>query len=462
LDRDQKLKIISDFKSIKGVKWTKIVPNDNGDWINQRDPLFKAFLPLAERDGENGQSVFTSNSYGVITSRDPWVYNSSQAALENSVRRLINAFNEESEKYRIACEGITKESWPALEDVVSSDPKRINWSRALKKDAERGKRIEFNPHHIVAAAHRPFGRQFMYFDRRLNEMTNLTKRMFPTTAHRNIVISCTGVTDRKGFSCLVADQVPSMHLTDTGMCYPLYYYEPKDAANIDLFSNDTDEAFVRRDGISDWALSHFRSHYQDASISKEDIFWYTYGILHSNEYRENFRSDLQKVHPRLPLAKDFRAFCEAGRSLGALHLDYDRAEPYPVTFKQGDLRIATIDDPEAFFRVIGMKFGGKRNGVDKSTVIYNGNVTMQNIPLDAYDYVVNGKPALEWVMERQGVKADKDSGLVNDTNRYAAESAGNPAYPLELFQRVITVSLETMRIVRGLPSLELTTNSDTV
>ncbi len=453
LSREEKLKIIADFGSIAGIKWTRIAPNENGDWINQRDPAFQSFLPLAARDGESGQSVFTSNSYGVVTNRDPWVYNSSIPELEASVRRLIAAFNEECVKYSKACEGLAKESWPALEDVVSSDPKRISWSRALKKDAERGKAIEFNPQSIVAAAHRPFGRQFMYFDRRLNEMVNLTKRMFPTAAHRNVVISCTGVTDRKGFSCLVTDQVPSMHLTDTGMCYPLYYYEDRNEANADLFDDRADDLYIRRDGISDWALGRFQSRYNNPSITKEDIFWYTYGVLHSPEYRESFRSDLQKVHPRLPLAGDFRAFCDAGRSLGSLHLNFDGVEPYPVTLKQGDLRVANIGNPETFFRVTGMKFGGKRNGIDRGTVIYNANITMENIPPEAYDYVVNAKSALEWVMERQGVKTDKESGIVNDANRYAVEAVGNPAYPLELFQRVITVSLETMKIVKGLPPL---------
>ena len=152
---------------------------------------------------------------------------------------------------------------------------------------------------------------------------------------------------------------------------------------------------------------------------------------------------------------DFRAFRDAGRTLGDLHVGYERVEPYPVTFKQGDLRLANIPDPEAFYRVTKMKFGGSGKSKDKSVVIYNANITMQDIPLEAYEYVVNSKPALEWVMERQCVKTDKDSGIVNDANRYAIETVGNPAYPLELFQRVITVSLETMKIVRSLPALDI-------
>lgn len=453
LTREDKLKLVSELGSASQVPWRRIAPNPEGDWINQRDPAFQSFIPLAERDAEDGHSLFASNSYGVVTNRDPWVYHSSRAELESNVRRLIDAFNEEAEKYRRACDGLAKDSWPPLEDIVSSDPKRISWSRALKKDAERGKLIEFDPANIVEAAHRPFGRQYMYFDRRLNEMVNLTKRMFPADGYENVVISCTGVTDRKGFSCFAANRVPSMHLTDTGMCYPLYYYEPREDS-ADLFDADADDAYIRRDGITDWSLETFRRHYHDPSITKEDIFWYSYAVLHAPDYRARFSADLQKVHPRIPMARDFRGYSDAGRALGELHLNFDSVEPYPVTIKQGDLRLARIDAPERFYRVTRMKFAGKRGEQDKSTVIYNGNITIQDIPLEAHDYMVNGKSALEWVMERQGLLSDKPSGIINDTNLYARETMKSAAYPLELFQRVITVSLRTMEIVRGLPKID--------
>jgi predicted helicase len=146
---------------------------------------------------------------------------------------------------------------------------------------------------------------------------------------------------------------------------------------------------------------------------------------------------------------------DAGRKLGDLHCGYEQVEPYPVTFSRGDTSLAPPADPEAFYRVEQMKFAGKRPNLDKSTVIYNANITMTGIPLPAYEYVVNGKPALEWVMERQCVKTDKASGIVNDANRYAIETVGDSAYPLKLFQRVITVSLETMRIVKALPPLDI-------
>jgi predicted helicase len=151
----------------------------------------------------------------------------------------------------------------------------------------------------------------------------------------------------------------------------------------------------------------------------------------------------------------FWAFAEAGRKLGDLHVNYESVERYPVTYKEGSEQLWHVADPVAFYRVEQMKFGGKRPKLDKSSVCYNGNITMTDVPLEAYEYVVNGKSALDWVMERQCVKTDKASGIVNDANDYANETMHDPAYPLHLFQRVITVSLETMKIVKSLPKLDI-------
>jgi predicted helicase len=218
------------------------------------------------------------------------------------------------------------------------------------------------------------------------------------------------------------------------------------------------ERWSQRDAITDVGLAHFQNAYPGEEITKDDLFYYTYGLLHSTDYRDRYADNLSKDLPRIPVVKSiegFRAFVDAGRKLGDLHVGYESVEPYPVAIAQGDLRLANIDDPESFYRVEQMKFAGKRPKLDKSTVLYNSNITMTGIPLEAYEYVVNGKPALEWVMERQCVKTDKASGIVNDANRYANETVGDPAYPLLLFQRMITVSLETMKIVRSLPALDI-------
>jgi predicted helicase len=254
--------------------------------------------------------------------------------------------------------------------------------------------------------------------------------------------------------------MPCLDNIEKGQCFPLYLYGD-DETERGLFATEEAKADqICRDAITDAGLAHFQAAYPSEKISKEDLFYYIYGLLHSTEYRERFANNLAKQLPRIPAVKsyaDFAAFHDAGRALGDLHVNFETVAPYMVTFQEGDHRLIPEAEvnPKKFYRVKKMKFGGKGKEKDRSTVIYNDHITMQNIPLEAYKYVVNGKPALEWVMERQVVKTDTSSGIVNDANDYANETVGNPKYPLELFQRVITVSLETMKIVNDLPSLEI-------
>lgn len=259
---------------------------------------------------------------------------------------------------------------------------------------------------------------------------------------------------------LMTDRIIDLQPDGGCQCFPLYLYEVEEAE--DLFNDGKFSRPQRRDSISDEGLKHFQNAYptEGAAITKNDLFYYIYGILHYPEYRERFANNLIKELPRIPAVErfaDFMAFSKAGRRLGDLHADFEAVEPFPVTIREGDLRLASIDDPKAFYRVEKMKFGGKGKAKDKTTVHYNGTITMTGIPLRAYEYVVNGKPALEWVMERQTVKKDKASGIINDANDYANETIGDPAYPLKLFQRIITVSLETLDIVESLPSLDFDT-----
>ena len=276
----------------------------------------------------------------------------------------------------------------------------------------------------------------------------------------NLAIVVPGPGTKSGFEPLMISEFAGDDLIEKGQCFPLYLYEPSQPDD-GLFAASGDQAsLTRRDAITDEGLAHFRAAYPSEEISKEDLFYYIYGLLHSPDYRERFKNNLAKQLPRIPAVKtyrDFGTFRDAGRALGNLHTNFETVEPAMVTFKEGDHKLypEAEADPVKFYRVKKMKFGRKGKEKDKTTVIYNDRITMQNIPLEAYEYVVNGKPALEWVMERQIVKTDKASGIVNDANDYANETVGDPRYPLDLFRRVITVSMETMNIVNGLPKLEL-------
>jgi len=452
LTREQKLQKVAAFKSVSGMcdagKWSTIVPDEHNDWITQRDSTFEKYIVVGERGTDSRSTLFSTFTTGVKTKRDAWSYNSSASKIVENISRSVKFYNGCLERF-IASGG------DSFEDFAPDEDASISWSRGLKNSFEKKRPVELKENAIRRSVYRPFFNQHLYFDRTFSDELSATGKIFPV---QNAAIALTGVGARS-FSALMVDIVPCLDCVEKGQFFPLKVLERTDSSNVDLFSGDgAATEFTQRDGITDYGLQHFQAAYPNATITKDDIFYYVYGLLHSEEYRERFADNLSKQLPRIPAVKqeaDFWAFVEAGRKLGDLHVNYENVEPYAVTYKEGDLRLANVADPVAFYRVEQMKFAGKRPNLDKTTVIYNSNITMTNIPLEAYDYVVNGKSALDWVMERQCVKKDKASGIVNDANDYANETMHNPAYPLELFQRVITVSLETMKIVRSLPKLEI-------
>lgn len=454
LTTTQKLNIIRDFASVDGIAksdgWNTITPDENNDWLDQVDRSFDKFMLIGsgERGGPNEESVFELASLGINSNRDPWVYNSSRKRLSSNMQRMIATYNAEIDAAK------------PLADATN-DPKSIKWSSSLTSKYERGIRGEFSEDWITEGHYRPFCIQNFYGEPIFVHRYGKMQRIFPDPKLKNLIIQVSGTGARAGFAALMSNRLPDLHTIDSGQCFPLYLYEesqPDDG----LFAASGDQAggLTRRDAITDAGLAHFQAAYPGKAISKEDLFYYIYGLLHSNEYRTRFANNLAKQLPRIPAVKryeDFAAFTEAGRKLGHLHVNFETVTPYMVTFKEGDHRLIPEAEanPKKFYRVKKMKFGGKSKEKDRTTVIYNEHITMQNIPLEAYDYVINGKPALEWVMERQVVKTDKASGIVNDANDYANETLGNPRYPLELFQRAITVSLETIRIVGALPALSI-------
>ena len=460
LDRASKLGIIRRIGSKSNIAaaggWTEIIPDQYGDWLDQRDRSFDAFIRIGEKKNKSALKLFETFSQGILTSRDAWCYNASRASVVQNIRCTIDVYSKHLSRR-------PAEGYPdRIEDFITSDKKQISWSRSLKGDLSKGMSLSFREEAIVPSAYRPFTRQFLYYDRLLDEVVHQMPRIFPTGREENRVICAAGVGARSGFSCLMVNCLPDFQTADNGQCFPLRIYEPTDRSPDEapglLSESSASGGYRVRDAITDAGLEHFEAAYPGERIGKEDIFYYVYGLLHSEEYRARVANNLSKELPRIPCVKtagDFRAFRDAGRRLGDLHVNYESGNPYPVTIKQGDLRLAAIGDPEAFYRVTKMKFGGTGRDKDRTTVVYNANITMQGIPLEAYDYVVNGKPALEWIMDRQVVKTDKASGIVNDANKYAVETVENPAYPLELFQRIITVSLETTKIVRELPELGL-------
>lgn len=453
LDQKQKLAIIRDFGSVEGISkvrgWKNIRPDENNDWLDQVDRNFDKFMVLGDKSKDIGQKLFKRYSRGLLTNRDAWSYNSSEERLLANIERSIRFFNSLSAKKM------------DLASAEANDPKMISWSRDLRRRFEKGERLALQKASVKPAIYRPFSPQKLYSDGCLVETTGASRVTFPNRDSENLLINIKGNWRGQGFLALMTSQIMTDQSDGGCQSFPLYLYEePQPDDGLFAASGDQAGGLTRRDAITDEGLAHFQAAYPGEEISKEDLFYYIYGLLHSPDYRERFANNLAKQLPRIPAVKtfaDFAAFRDAGRALGDLHVNFETVAPYMVTFKEGDHRLIPEAEanPTKFYRVKKMKFGGKGKEKDRTTVIYNENITMQNIPLEAYDYVVNGKPALEWVMERQVVKTDKASGIVNDANDYANETVGDPRYPLELFQRVITVSLETMRIVDALPTLSI-------
>ena len=451
LDKEAKREIVRDFKSVRGIAerglWRRVQPDRHHDWLDQRDAGFERYLPLGDKKGK-GAALFSNYSLGLTTNRDAWCCNASKDELARNMRRMIEHYNQELERYRK--DGAGK----PVDQFIDRDKSKIAWTSALKSDLAKDKPLALNEDHIVPGLYRPFTKQWTYFDRRLNERVYQMPQIFPHPGAENRLICATGSGSSAGrFSVIMVDALPDLHILAAGaQCFPLRLYPAVPAENAAPSLLKERSLADVQDGITAAGLAHFQAAYPQERIDREEVFYYIYGLLHSPEYRERFRNNLAKQLPRIPAVKraaDFRALVAAGRALGELHVGYEHVKPHEIEIP--DSRPAELPDADRY-RVTKMKFDKKQGG--KGSIIYNNHLTLHGVPEEAYAYVVDGKSAIEWVMDRQGVRRHKDSGIENDANRYAVETAGDPAYPLKLLQRVITVSLETVEIVRGLPKLE--------
>lgn len=468
LSQQDKLGIIKELKSVDGISaadgWTSIAPDEHGDWVKQRNGNFSDYIVMGDKKGE-AATLFLNYSRGLETGRDAWCFNSSKAEAANNIERMISYYNGEVVRFDSAHENLARaERSDRIDGFVGNDPSKISWTSSLKQDLERSFHLKFDSAKLAPSLYRPFFKQWAYYDGTLNHRVGQLPRIFPDATAENRVIVVKQRWAGEGQLALMVDSVMELQTDGGTQCFPLYLYDRGNETESDNSNQDdmfasvaatngalASSRYTRRDGISDVGLAHFQNAYPKETIGKEDIFYYVYGLLHSADYRELYADNLVKELPRIPCVKssaDFWSYSQAGRGLAALHLDYESVPCYPVEYEGGALLMAGLDDAD--YRVTKMKFASKAN---KSRVVYNHKITMTGIPLEAYDYVVNGKPALEWVMERQAVTTHKDSGIINDANLWATETMGNARYPLELFQRVITVSLETMKIVRALPGL---------
>jgi helicase len=456
LSREEKLDIISQEGSIAHTEWEVIVPNEAADWINQRDEKYDTYQPIGDKATKgkpNTPGVFQLYSRGLATSRDAWVYNFSVRAVEDNVRRMIEFYNSEVDRYQQA-DGPTKKI--KVEDFIDFDSTQFSWDAINKTDIVRGKKGTFDPSKVRASLYRPFCKQSVYFDltNQFNNRTYQLQKLFPTPAHENIAIIAS-IAGTKDFSVLITDTLPDLHLVGDAQTFSLYTYEPvvedDGGLNLNLGGGEVVDGYTRKENITDTTLAAYRSTYGDEGIAKEDIFYYIYALLHHPEYREKYAADLKKMLPRIPLVKGFWEYSRTGRALAELHLGYESVEPYPLDEVASSPAPEGLEERFEFYRVQKLQFGPKK---DKTRIKYNGHLTLKGIPEEAYEYQVNGRSALEWGIDRYQVKTDKKSLITNDPNDYC-RAVDNPRYIVDLIKRLVTVSLETQKLVGTLPRFEV-------
>lgn len=443
--REEKLKIVEENKTFlnKNLELSTLQPNEHGDWINHRNSAFDDFIPLApeKKFDYNSKSIFNINVIGISTNRDAWVYNFSEEKIAENMQRMISFFNKQSNDFANA-----KMKNPKLDInmFIDTNSQKISWTVNLKNDLGKNKNHSFNKNEFKIGIYRPFTKQHLYFDRPFIERPGLNSHLFPNEKLENLIINITGVGASKDFSVIISNKLTGIDTIEKNQTFPIYYYEEPKTTQKGLFDDPNETDYVRREAISDFILERAKKQY-GKNVTKEDIFYYVYGFLHSPNYRETFASDLKKMLPKLPLVedvKDFWAFSKAGRQLADLHLNYETVPAFT--------EVNVVGAETNNFLVDKMRFPKKGQ---KDTIIYNSHIVISNIPEKAYEYIVNGKSAIEWIMERYQITTHKDSGITNNPNDWANE-VGNPRYILDLILSIINVSVQTVEIVESLPKLK--------
>ena len=436
LKREKKLAILRKAGSIAGIEnWRTIEPDRHHDWIGQRSDAFQRLYPMGSKGAKAGtadNAIFKLYSNGYYTGKDPYIYNFSRAACVVNARAMVGDYQDAME--------VRKEHQEyTINDVTKIHSGNAKWDQTLKARFQAGRQAKFLSDHIRRVAYRPFVATHCYADDLFSKRPGIRGTMFPDAAHENRAICVPGVGSPKPFSALVVDLMPDIQLMFNGQCFPRYRYrQPTDAQGA---LPGVGQELERIDNITDTAVRAFRVHYNDNTITKEGIFDYVYGVLHAPGYRERFANDLAKELPRLPLAHDFHAFTRAGHELAKLHLGYETCEAYP-------LEIAFAHDGKSGPEQFRIGEQAMRFHDDEKTVLrVNEHVSLRGIPASAHTYQVNGRTPLEWFIDRYRITQDKESGIVNDPNAWFDD----PRQLIAVIRRIVHVSVESMRIVEGLP-----------
>ena len=416
LSQKEKLKIIEDFSDISSIAWDTIQPDANNDWLNQRDPSYQGYTSLSTE----ANSVFNNNVIGVVTNRDSWVINFSKKSVENNVNTLIENYNSELGRLR---------------SFNSSDRKRmlnrrenfVKWTRKLERMLSNDTAISYDESRLILTLYRPFTKKWFYYSKDLNEETRLYYKKF---GENNLVITTTGRGVSRDFSTLITNLIPNMDSLEKSQGFMRFDNEVNETS---LFQNNDNmnQAFADKLGLS-----------------LDETFAYVYGLLNSREYQEKYANDLKKDLARIPIVKNKEKYVEVGQKLMDLHLNYEEVPVYE------GVEITPFINPS--YKVTKMRFAKKRDEKGKSvnnlsTIIFNSDITISNIPEKAYEYVVNGRSAIEWIIDQYQVKTDRKSGIKDDPNDYSEDEK----YIFNLLLRIINVSVQTVDLINSLPKFEV-------
>lgn len=449
LSREQKLNILNHLHDISKVDFTRIIPNKFNDWIDQRDESFNKFVEIANKNTKfkQGLDIFECFSQGVVTGKDTWSYNFSKSELAKNIEKSINTYNEERLKKQ------SDKNYSLTNDLT-----KISWGGSLKERAENNRELIFDKRAIYKSLYRPFNKMYLYYGSGYNHSHCQLDKIYPVGSNLTITINDIGGGD---FGAIICDGIFDIHLFKQGLGFPLYYYEKVEDNKLNL--NDSNaviiDGYERKDAIRDWALAEFQKVYNNRNITKEDIFYYIYGLFHSKEYISKYKNNLSKMLPRIPYCIDFWGFSRIGKELANIHLNYENidiklSKAKLITKTQNSLFDQAEQLSDNDFKVDKMRFEKNIKITDKpSKIIYNNKIVIANIDEKAYDYVVNGKSAIKWVMDEYKYDIDKKtgSGIINDPNLYSDD----PRYIVDLMMKVIEVSLRSVELIEKLPALDI-------
>jgi predicted helicase len=425
LRKEEKYKILEETVSISKVKWEEKTPDKNNNWLNEgTNNDFDSLISLGDKEDKtsnnsNPNTIFKLFSLGARSSRDAWAYNFNKQHLEENIKTTIEFYNDTVLKFQKI-----KKSELKIDDFVENNDLKISWSESLKNYLSRGIILDINVKNTRTSLYRPYCKEYLYFDMYLNERRYQMHRIFPTTTteNENKVICVIAPGANKPFHCLITNIIPDIHVTGDSQCFPYYIYK-EDGTN-------------RHENITDWSLQKFKTTYKDKKITKWDIFYYIYGVLHHPEYKTKYAANLRRELPNIPYTMDFWSFSKAGKQLADLHLNYEDAKEYP------------LDKIETTGQKLNWEVEKMRLSKDKTTIIYNDFLSLTGIPPETFEYKLGNRSALDWIIEQYRIKTDKRSGITNNPNR-----PDEPDYIVKLICKIVTVSLETVKIITNLPPL---------